>query len=55
MQLLKNLGLKNLKLYINSIGCPTCRKAYNEKLKKYFEGYKDELCETCLTRLEKIP
>lgn len=55
MQLLKNLGLKNLKLYINSIGCPTCRKAYNEKLKKYFEGYKDELCETCLTRLEKNP
>lgn len=55
MQLLKNLGLKNLKLYVNSIGCPECRKVYNEKLKEYFNGYKDELCETCLTRLDKNP
>ena len=55
MQLLKNLGINNLKLYINSIGCPSCRKTYNEKLKKYFENYKDRLCGTCLERLEKNP
>ncbi len=55
MQLLKNLGLKNLKLYVNSIGCPNCRKTYNEKLKEYFAAYKEELCETCLTRLDKNP
>ncbi len=55
MQLLKNLGLKNLKLYVNSIGCPDCRRVYNEKLKEYFGKYKEELCETCLTRLDKNP
>ncbi len=49
------LGIKNLKLNINSIGCPECKKTYNEKLRSYFEGYKDKLCDTCKTRLEKNP
>ena len=49
------LGIKDLTLNINSIGCPVCKKEYNEKLKTYFEEYKDELCETCKTRLEKNP
>ncbi len=53
--LLKSLGVKNLKLYVNSIGCPQCRREYNSKLKNYFSDYKDELCETCKTRLEKNP
>lgn len=51
----KKLGISDLKLNLNSIGCPVCKKEYNEKLKAYFEGYKDELCETCKTRLEKNP
>lgn len=51
----KKLGITDLKLRLNSIGCPECRKAYNQKLKEYFEGHKDKLCETCLTRLEKNP
>ncbi|MEE1042976.1 MAG: histidine--tRNA ligase, partial [Clostridia bacterium] len=38
-----------------SIGCPNCRKEYNEKLKNYFGDYIDELCETCKNRLEKNP
>ncbi len=49
------LGLKNVDLYINSIGCPTCRAKYHEALKAYFESRKGELCETCLGRLEKNP
>lgn len=53
--LLKKLKLENLELYINSIGCPNCRKTYNEKLIHYFEGYQDQLCETCKTRLQKNP
>lgn len=53
--LLKSLGVKNLKLYVNSIGCPNCRKEYNAKLKDYFSQYTHELCETCNTRLEKNP
>lgn len=49
------LGLTGISLEINSIGCPNCRKNYHAALKAYFEKRKDELCETCLTRLEKNP
>ncbi len=55
MMLLGELGVKDLKLYLNSIGCPSCRAKYNEKLKSYFEAHIDELCETCKSRLEKNP
>lgn len=53
--ILDRLGLKKIQLYINSIGCPTCREKYHEALRAYFEAHKDELCETCLGRLEKNP
>lgn len=49
------LGIKQLRLEINSIGCPTCRAEYHKALKEYFYGYKDELCDTCNSRLEKNP
>ena len=49
------LGINNLSLEINSIGCPECRKEYHKALKEYFEQYEDELCETCLGRLERNP
>lgn len=52
---LDRLGIKNIELYINSIGCPDCRKKYHEALRAYFENRKDELCDTCLTRLDKNP
>lgn len=55
MSLLKELGLKNLVLNINSIGCPKCRKAYNDKLREYLRPHYDELCDTCKTRFEKNP
>ncbi len=45
----------DIRIEINSIGCPECRKKYHAELKKYFEGHRDRLCETCLTRLEKNP
>ncbi len=49
------LGLSGIRLEINSIGCPECRAKYHEALKAYFESYKGELCDTCLSRLEKNP
>ena len=52
---LKELNLKGIELNINSIGCPLCKKDYNEKLKAYFETHRDKLCPTCLERLEKNP
>lgn len=52
---LDRLGIRDVKLNINSIGCKTCRGEYNKKLREYFEGCRDELCETCRERLEKNP
>lgn len=52
---LERLGLKNIELYINSIGCPKCRAKYHEALRTYFETRKDELCPTCQERLVKNP
>ncbi len=49
------LGLSNISLEINSIGCPNCRKHYHAALKEYFEARKADLCDTCLTRLDKNP
>lgn len=49
------LGVENLTLEINSIGCPTCRAEYQKALKAYFESYTSELCETCKGRLERNP
>lgn len=50
----KNLGLK-VSLEINSIGCRHCRPKYHKALHDYFSSCKDELCETCLDRLDKNP
>lgn len=50
-----NLGVKDISLEINSIGCPTCRAKYHEALKEYFNSRKDELCGTCQDRLERNP
>ena len=49
------LGVEGLQLELNSIGCPECRKKYHAALHEYFEARKDELCPTCLGRLEKNP
>ena len=49
------LGVRNLELEINSIGCKECRKEYHKALQAYFESKKEELCGTCLGRLERNP
>ncbi len=54
-QVLKGIGIKNISLEINSIGCPECRKKYHEALKTYFEGKRADLCGTCLERLDRNP
>lgn len=55
LTVLNKLGLKNLEVNINSIGCPDCRPAYNARLKEYLLDKKDKLCKTCLDRLERNP
>ena len=53
--LIDRVGLKNIELNINSIGCPECRAKYHKALKEYFASRQDELCDTCKSRLEKNP
>ena len=52
--LLKKLGIQ-VQLYINSIGCPTCRAEYNRALKAFFAPNLDKLCYDCKSRYEKNP
>lgn len=53
--LIKELGLKDAKLHINSIGCTSCRKTYNEALLGYLKDREDKLCATCRERMKKNP
>ncbi len=53
--LFDRVGISNLELNINSIGCPECRAEYNRALKEYFRDHIDNMCPTCKERLEKNP
>lgn len=51
----ERLGIENIRLELNSIGCKTCRSDYTAALRAYFTENKGELCDTCLSRLERNP
>lgn len=55
MDFYSRLGLKNLTLLLNSVGCPSCRAKHKELLHQYLEPKKQELCTTCLGRFERNP
>lgn len=52
---IEELGLKNARLHINSIGCADCRKIYNEALLRYLNQHEEGLCPTCRERMSKNP
>jgi histidyl-tRNA synthetase len=52
---LEKLGIPDLALEINSLGCPACRPAYRDKLVAYLEARRESLCETCNTRIGSNP
>ena len=54
-QSLNEIGINDISLEINSIGCPECRKEYSKALKAYFEKNIDKLCDTCKDRLNRNP
>ncbi len=54
-KIFKVLNIPNVKLTINSIGCPICRKKYQEALKEFIRPNLDMYCDTCKTRFEKNP
>lgn len=51
----QELGLSELTLELNSLGCEKCRPSYLSKLTKFLEERKDNLCANCVRRLEKNP
>jgi histidyl-tRNA synthetase len=55
MEIYRRLGLSNLQVLINSVGCPKCRPVYRETLKKFFEPNLSALCETCRERFGRNP
>ncbi|MDD2206760.1 MAG: histidine--tRNA ligase [Aminobacterium sp.] len=55
LELYRRLGLQNLEVVINSVGCPECRPTYREKLKEYFKPQLDKLCKTCQSRFDRNP
>ena len=52
---LKALGLNDLSVELNSLGCPTCREEFKTKLKAVIKPYLSELCPDCQARYEKNP
>ena len=54
-RLLSELGVKNLSVNINSIGCPNCRPKYHGMLRDYLADRYDGLCTTCKSRFERNP
>lgn len=54
-RIIHQLGIRNVTVNVNSIGCPSCRKSYRNLLVSYFESKKQKLCIDCKRRLEKNP
>lgn len=52
---IKLVGLKDIKVLINSLGDSESRLAYKDALKNYFKDYKDQLCYDCQNRFDKNP
>ncbi len=54
-EIAENLGLKNLKVRLNSIGCKNCRPNYKKALQEALKPHYDELCEDCKRRFYTNP
>ena len=54
-KLFNTLQIPNIKLYLNSIGCPTCRAKYQEALREFIRPNLEQYCDTCKTRFDRNP
>lgn len=52
---LNRLGLEDLEVHLNSVGCPKCRPVYREKLIQYLRESAADLCGDCQSRLDRNP
>jgi len=55
IKLFDKVGLKDLEVEINSVGCRKCKPNYREAVKKYFGEHVQNMCEDCKTRIELNP
>ena len=55
VRIFEELNIPNVKLNLNSIGCPECRKKYQDVLREFIRPNLDKYCDTCKTRYEKNP
>ena len=55
VNIFKVLNIPNIKITINSIGCPTCRAKYQDALRDFIRPNLENYCDTCKTRFEKNP
>ncbi|MAF14253.1 MAG: histidine--tRNA ligase [Parcubacteria group bacterium] len=51
----QQIGLNQISIQVNSIGCPDCRKVYIQELVTYYRSKRKMLCEDCKKRLTKNP
>ncbi|MCI7326745.1 MAG: histidine--tRNA ligase [Clostridiales bacterium] len=52
---LEEMGIRDVTLEINSVGCPECRARYRKALQDFLRPHYDELCDTCKDRFERNP
>lgn len=55
VQFLRQLGLSDLTLYINSVGCPQCRPVYRTELQGFLTDKLSHLCGDCQSRFDRNP
>ncbi|MDF2960722.1 MAG: histidyl-tRNA synthetase [Paenibacillus sp.] len=49
------VGIKDVTVEINSVGNPSCRAVYREKIQEFFAPVKDKLCKDCQSRYDRNP
>ncbi|MCI6820318.1 MAG: histidine--tRNA ligase [Clostridiales bacterium] len=52
---LQEMGITDIELRINSVGCPHCRKKHREALREFLKPKYDQLCDTCKDRFDRNP
>jgi histidyl-tRNA synthetase len=55
LEIFRRLGLANLEVLVNSVGCPACRPIYRTALQEYLGRHFDSLCPTCQGRFDRNP
>ncbi|MGM0471279.1 MAG: histidine--tRNA ligase [Bacillota bacterium] len=55
LQFLTELGLEDLEVHLNSVGCPECRAEYRDQLRDYFADCLEDLCSDCQSRYDRNP